>query len=313
MATFPKIIENEEGLNSTADCVAWIKSNVSVLEQGLQDSGVLLFRGFPIDSVETFDHFVHAFDYPIFTYQESLSNAVRVNHTPRVFTANEAPKNVEIFLHHEMAQTPISPEKLFFFCLSAAEQGGATPVCRSDLLYADLKQNYPAIAADFEKRGLRYKTNMPEENNPDSGQGRSWKSTLTVDNREQAEQKLQNLGYRWQWSDDNSLSACTPVLPAVITLDDGSQSFYNQVVAAYMGWQGVRENPSKALTFGDDTEIPVDYLETIVTVSAKYTVDLDWQDGDIALIDNKRTMHGRRPYDGERKRQVFVALSTASG
>jgi hypothetical protein len=33
-----------------------------------------------------------------------------------VFTANEAPAEIEIFLHHEMAQTPRFPSHLFFFC-----------------------------------------------------------------------------------------------------------------------------------------------------------------------------------------------------
>jgi alpha-ketoglutarate-dependent taurine dioxygenase len=44
-------------------------------------------------------------------------------------------------------------------------------------------------------------------------------------------------------------------------------------------------------------------------LSENYTYDLQWQDGDVALIDNKITMHGRRPYSGERKRLVLVALA----
>ena len=85
------------------------------------------FRGLGIQSAKAFDRFSYQFGYRDFSYQASLSNAVRVNLTPRVFTANEAPKEVEIFLHHEMAQTPLPPDKLFFCCLSASESGGATP------------------------------------------------------------------------------------------------------------------------------------------------------------------------------------------
>ena len=32
----------------------------------------------------------------------------------------------------------------------------------------------------------------------------------------------------------------------------------------------------------------------------------------MALIDNKMAMHGRRPFTGERKRQVLVALAAAA-
>jgi alpha-ketoglutarate-dependent taurine dioxygenase len=308
-SVFPRVVVNDGSLSSQSDCARWIKDNIGELEQQLRQSGAILFRGFPIDSAESFDEFSNAFGYPNFTYKESLSNAVRINFTERVFTANEAPKEVEIFLHHEMAQTPISPSKLFFFCKSAADEGGATPLCRSDMLFADLAQEMPTLAADFVKKGLKYTTHMPAQDDHDSGQGRSWCSTLSVETTEQAEQKLAELGYSWTWADDGSLRATTPVLPAVIDLGDNKQVFYNQLIAAFMGWKGVRENPSSAITFGDGTAIPVEGLERAVELSKKYTFDLPWQDGDVALVDNYMAMHGRKPYSGERKRQVLVALA----
>ena len=41
----------------------------------------------------------------------------------------------------------------------------------------------------------------------------------------------------------------------------------------------------------------------------QFTFDLEWQDGDVALVDNYMTMHGRKPFSGDRKRQVLVALA----
>lgn len=308
-STFPQILVNKTDLQSVDACAAWVQQNQSTLEASLRESGALLFRGFPINSAESFDQFSAAFDYPNFTYKESLSNAVRINFTERVFTANEAPKDVEIFLHHEMAQTPISPSKLFFYCHSAADQGGATPLCRSDLLFADFQEQMPDVANDFISKGLKYTTHMPAENDHDSGQGRSWKSTLSVETKEQAEAKLSELGYTWSWGQDDSLKATTPVLPAVIDIGNDQNVFYNQLIAAYMGWRGVKEDPSSAITFGDNSAIPIEALELVVSLSDKYTFDLPWQDGDVALVDNYMTMHGRRPFSGDRKRQVLVALA----
>lgn len=309
---FPQIVVNNQGCTTVEDTVAFIKQHQAELESQLASSGALLFRGFPINSAETFDQFSAGFGYPNFTYQESLSNAVRINYTERVFTANEAPKSVEIFLHHEMAQTPISPSKLFFFCLSAAESGGATPLCRSDKLFEALKAENPQLADDLKQKGLKYTTTMPADNDAESGQGRSWKSTLSVESQDEAEAKLRELGYSWTWLEDGSLRAVTPVLPAVITLDDGAEVLYNQLVAAYMGWKGVRENPSSAITYGDGSAIPKAGLDRIAELSEQFTFDLNWQDGDVAIVDNYRTMHGRRPYSGERKRQVLVALAASA-
>ena len=55
--------------------------------------------------------------------------------------------------------------------------------------------------------------------------------------------------------------------------------------------------------------IPDGLLETLVTLAEDLTVPLRWQDGDLALIDNRQVMHGRRPYAGARKREVLVALT----
>jgi len=308
-SVFPSVVKKPEHEMSLSESTQWIKQNINKIEAELETSGAVLFRGFPIECAETFDTFSAAFNYDSFTYQESFSNAVRINFTERVFTANEAPKDVEIYLHHEMAQTPISPDKLFFFCKAAADHGGATPICRSDKLYEALTKEAPELAQQFLEKGVKYTTRMPHEDNHESGQGRSWKSTLSVNNKQEAEKRLIELGYSWEWLDGGDLKAVTPVLPAVRKLDNGIHTFYNQLIAAYLGWDGVKEDPSVAITYGDESHIPASGLKLIVELSKEFTFDLEWQDGDMVLIDNKMAMHGRRSYSGSRKRQVLVALA----
>ncbi len=160
------------------DMRVWIQSNRDRLLNELVQHGAILFRGFPVAGAEDFDAVIRAFGMDSFTYQESLSNAVRVNKTELVFTANEAPPDVSIFLHHEMAQTPIFPSRLFFCCETAAEIGGETPLCRSDVLLKMLEEKEPEFVEACERFGVRYSNVMPADDDPDSGQGRSWKSTF---------------------------------------------------------------------------------------------------------------------------------------
>ena len=308
-STFPLVVNNQAGLAEMPEVLDWLTAATGKFKEQLALTGAVLFRGFPIRTAEDFDVFSAAFGYQDFTYQESLSNAVRINFTPRVFTANEAPPDVEIFLHHEMAQTPVSPEKIFFCCLSAAETGGATPLCRSDWLYAAFKERHPVWAEQFKSLGLKYKIQMPAEEDLTSGQGRSWRSTLSVKSASEAEDKLRSLGYTWRWQEDDSLITTTPVLPAVKTLPDGSESFYNQVIAAHLGWKPVGMNAEEPLTFGNAESIPAQSLAALVNIAKEYSIPLDWQDGDVALVDNHRVMHGRYPFSGSRKRQVVVCLA----
>ncbi|MDT8437495.1 MAG: TauD/TfdA family dioxygenase [Wenzhouxiangellaceae bacterium] len=310
-SVFPQVIAHDGSCKDAEAVARWIGDHREQLEQQVKASGVLLLRGFPLATAEDFDQASRAFGYPNFTYKDSLSNAVRINHTERVFTANEAPPHVEINMHNEMAQTPIYPERILFFCASAAEQGGATPVCRCDRVYNELCAEDPDLVAALEEKGVRYTTWMPAANDASSGQGRSWRDTLSVEDVAGAEEKLQRLGYDWEWLDDGRLRATTPALPAVIALDDGRKVFFNQLVAAYLGWEGVRDNPSRALRFGDGSEIPKAGLERIAACVEAANFDLQWQDGDLAIVNNYLAMHGRRPYGGTRKRTVLVVLGAA--
>ena len=306
---FPLALECGTPTASLEEVESWIAAHAEELGRRASRHGAILFRGFPVRTVEDFDRFVAAFGLENFAYEDSLSNAVRVNKTPRVFTANEAPPSVAIYFHHEMAQTPLYPGKLFFFCEKAAEEGGATPICRSDVLWDRLAKARPGFADDCANKGLTYSNVMPSENDPESGMGRSWQSTLKSESPADAERRLRELGYRWEWLEDGSLRATTPVLPAVRDLPGGRKSFFNQLIAAYRGWKDKRNDPSKAITFGDGTPLDRDAVGEAIALADDLAFDIPWQQGDVALIDNYVVMHGRRTFSGTRK--VLASLVAA--
>ena len=304
---FPLVLEVKA--DSLETVCEWISENAAQLVTQATAHGAVLLRGLPLATPEDFDAAVEAFGFPNFSYADSLSNAYRLNYTPRVFSANEAPPEVTIFLHHEMAQTPTPPAKLFFFCQSAPTTGGATPLCRSDILWERLTEQLPAFAADCNNKGLKYSNVMPAEADKDSGMGRSWQSTFSVEIQEAAEASMTALGYTWEWQPNGDLRATTPVLPAVRDLGDGRHSFFNQLIAAFNGWKDTRNDPSKAITFGDNTLLDPEDVATASALADNCTFDLPWQSGDLALVDNYTAMHGRRTFTGPRK--ILASLVAA--
>ena len=250
-----------------------------------------------------------AFKYETFTYEESLSNAVRINKTNKVFTANEAPKEIEIFLHHEMAQTPTYPKNIFFFCKSASLNGGQTPLCRSDHLYEAILKEDEGLIEEFEKHGVIYNSLMSNGDELASGQGRSWQKTLGVQSKNEAEIKLENLGYSWDWIDGDNLSVTTRTFEAIKELKDGTKSFFNQVLAASLGWKKNSDNDILPVTFGNSQEIPLSSIQLISELADSLTLLRKWKDKDILLIDNYRVMHGRKSFSGEKGREVLVSLT----
>ena len=298
---FPYYIHCDASQSSRADAEAWTASQREKLLELAAIHGAVLFRNFSLATAEDFDAFVVALGLPNFPYKKSLSNAVRVNRTERVFSANEAPPEVTIFFHHEMAQTPIYPAKILFFCEVAAEEGGATPICRSDVLFRRLAAICPQFARDCEEKGLKYTNVMPGEDDPQSGMGRSWKSTLAVTSREEAECRLRELNYSWEWLPDGCLRATTPPLPAVMQVSPGRKSFFNQLIAAYCGWKDSRNDPSEAIRHGDGSKLDADAVQTAIKLADELAFDVKWQPGDAVLIDNTVVMHARRTFRGKRK------------
>ncbi|MEL0260441.1 MAG: SyrP protein, partial [Halieaceae bacterium] len=78
-SSFPLVL-TADGSVSQQDLHA---QSAALIEQ-LATHGAILFRGFGVADAQAFDDFVAGFDLPNFAYDESLSNAVRHNRTPRV-------------------------------------------------------------------------------------------------------------------------------------------------------------------------------------------------------------------------------------
>ncbi len=299
-SVFPYALELRSP-SSIDQVVRWASDQRQHLLGLATQHGAVLLRGFPIGSAGAFDALIDALGVENFPYKKSLSNAVRINYSDRVFSANEAPPDVRIYLHHELAQTPMFPEYIFFYCEIAPRSGGETPICRSDVLYQQLVQIEPEFVQDLEEYGLQYTNVMPSADDLNSGMGRSWQSTLGVDSREAAEARLQELGYAWQWMDDGSLRASTPPLPAVREVSPGRRTLFNQLIAAYSGWADDRNDPSKAIRLGDGRPLAPRAARRMIELADTLTFDLRWRPSDVVLMDNTVAMHGRRPFEGSRR------------
>lgn len=259
--------------------------------------------------------FVSAFKgYTDLPYEDSLSYAVRKEVCPRIATTNEGKTEGMVF-HHEQAQAPRYPSKLFFYCEQPATSGGATALSPSWVLYQRLQRSFPDFVRKCEEKGVLYRAVLPPEQDPSKGVGRSWKSFFSCQTREQAEARMKELGYTFHWAENDILHMCTPVLPAVRVAPgtNGVKVFFNQMIAQYFAnqrefaQQGGDASLHKFLTFGDGTPIDsVEPLEFANTVAQETAVELQWQARDVVLIDNFLVMHARRAFEGPRK--VFASL-----
>lgn len=128
------------------------------------------------------------------------------------------------------------------------------------MVYDYLNGKFPEFIAKIEELGVKYRRVAPEEDDPASALGRSWKSSFQCSTREEAEQKAAEQGSTLEWRENGDCRVVSQRLPAVKVASNGSKSFFNQVIAAYTGWIDSRNVPTEAVVFSDDTPLPDDVL-----------------------------------------------------
>ena len=166
----------------------------------------------------------------------------------------------------------------------------------------------PSSFAIARRKGCNTRTSCRRKTTHHPEWGEAGKVRSALQSREQAEARLTSLGYRWEWLPDGCLRVTTPVLPGVREISPGRKTFFNQLIAAYSGWKDTRNDPSKAIRFGNGESLDADAVKLAAELAEKLTFNVPWQTGDVVLLDNLVAMHGRRTFSGKRK--VLASLAS---
>lgn len=153
---------------------------------------------------------------------------------------------------------------------------------------------------------MRYVRTVPEEDDPTSAQGRSWKSMFHVKTREDAETEMKKQEFEWEWYDNGNCKVISKVLPAVRVSSNGNKTFFNQVIAAYTGWVDTRNEYGKAVCFGDNSPLDREMIESLAKFMEEHRCAYQWTPGQFCIVDNTVAYHSRQPFTG--RRRVFAAI-----
>jgi alpha-ketoglutarate-dependent taurine dioxygenase len=209
--------------------------------------------------------------------------------------------------------------RVFFCCLVAAKRGGETHIADGHAVYAAID---PAIRARFEAKGVTYLQHLWDANDA-PGIGKSWQETFAVADRAAAEAYLRDAAMTFEWTPFGLRTAATH--PAVMAHPaTGLPCWHNQAdqwhrdlpgVKVSFGARDERIDPATAgeetlgnhVTYGDGSAIDIDDLMHIRAAARACEVLFPWAAGDVLMLDNVRTMHGRKPFTGPRR--VLVAMA----
>jgi alpha-ketoglutarate-dependent taurine dioxygenase len=288
------------------DLARWAAEHRDRLDGWLDRHAGVLFRGFDVDSADTFEGCVAALAGDALEYRERSTPRERV--TGNVYTSTEYPQTESIPLHNENSYAHTWPLRLMFFSAVPAATGGQTPIADSRRVLARIS---PATLARFEQYGVRYVRNLG------GGLGIDWRTAFQTDDPAEVARYCAAGGYEHRWDGDRL--HLSRVGPAVVRHPrTGERTWFNHTVLFHVsslpdsvadslraeyGEDGLPNNTY----YGDGSPIEADVLAELRAAYAAETVAFAWERGDVLVLDNMLAAHGRAPFTGARRTLVAMA------
>ena len=298
-----------KGLNP----IAWAASNRQLIEEQVMAHGGLLFRGFNIHTASDFEALIRTIAGDLLEYRERSSPRSEV--ADHVYTSTDYPADQTIFLHNENSYQHTWPLRIFFFCLTPAEQGGETPIADCRKIFARID---PRIRQRFIEKRVMYVRNFGE------GMGLPWQTVFQTTDRQVVEKHCQSVGIKVEWKDNNRLRTRT-IRPAVTSHPrTGELVWFNHATFFHVTTlpPSIRESMLAEFTeddlptntyYGDGTPIEPSVLDELREIYRQETVAFPWEKGDVLMLDNMLAAHGRAPFAGTRKVLVGMTDATSAG
>jgi alpha-ketoglutarate-dependent taurine dioxygenase len=294
------------GLTGITQACEWLSAAQPALRAALQEFGAVFVRGLPLTTV---DDFAEARSVLI-----STSTPYREKATPRsdfgdgVFSSTDLPASQVIHMHNENSYTLTFPGLLLFGCLVAPREGGATPVADCRKVLSALP---PQLVARMREVGWLLTRSYSEYISTD------WKTAFATGDPLEVEQYCSDNLIAHAWQPDGNLMT-SQLRPGIISHPSTGEEVWFNHLAFWNEWaldgelretlvdEFGRDRLPFNTSLGDGRQLTEEELRTIQAAYDAATVREPWQPGDLLIVDNVLTAHGRDVFQGDRK--IVVAM-----
>lgn len=287
--------------------VDWARNNQELIANHLLKHGGILFRNFQIQAVTEFEQFIQVVAGELLEYSDRSSPRSPIQ--GKVYTSTDHPANQKILLHSENSYAATYPLKIFFYCVTPAQQGGETPIADTREIYQAIS---PQIREKFAQKQVMYVRNFGD------GFGLPWQTVFQTTNPAEVEAFCQSNGIELAWKTGNKLRTYSRRPAVVKHPHTGEIVWFNHALffhisslEASIGQALLAEFKQEDLPhntyYGDGSEIEPEVLDEIRSISEQKTVTFSWIKEDVLMLDNMLTAHGREPFVGDRKVVVGMA------
>ncbi|KAM0748748.1 Clavaminate synthase-like protein [Meredithblackwellia eburnea MCA 4105] len=330
---FPLALQVDKSLKTVDEVVSAIETLEASGELKrllVQHGGALIIRGTHAAEPAEFSKLVHAFK--LGNPHHELGNPVIRNiFAKNVATANEGPQDLPVYPHSEFGWSRNFPDYISFFCRHPADTGGETPINSGLEVLARVQAEIPQLIEELKNRGAQYQYRYQRHVNPNSNSGNSLARAypdaglLETDDEDTLRAKIEPQVKRhadiWSWADDGTLTV-THKLKSIREHPETKEEvwFGNLVSQTLLARRyGALDYPHKGTdgayhqvpAYGDGTPIPIEWLLKVADIIDEVRVLINWQLGDLLLLDNYLVQHARQPSTGDRR--ILASLWDSPG
>jgi len=285
----------------------WLRDNWTHCLAQLRTPGALLFRGFEPLELSGLARLVEELCGPLLEYE--YASTPRRKLEGRVYTATEYSPKLTIPLHNEQSYTRRWPRLLWFHCLQPAAEGGATLLADSRRVLARISDD---VRRRFSERGIRYVRNYG------SGVDLTWQRAFGTEDPKEVEETCRAWDIEFEWKTDGGLRTWQVCQATTRHPETGAEVWFNQAHLFHVTSlpEDVRDGLLAAFAeeelprhayFGDGSPIAPADLDVIRDAYDRETIGVQWEAGDVLVVDNLLVAHGRAPFSGARRLAVVMA------
>ncbi len=249
-----------------------------------RDKGVILFRGFK--NIKS--------DISTFTdqYTKKYANDAmrRENRFGNKKLNNVDPGNMEMPMHSEASYSPSWPEIVWFFCNVAPKKSGKTTLSDGVSIFKKFNSDTKNF---FLKNQILYDCVIPFSKNKKIYKKKNLKPWYIetpgifdcyIDfNNKDVYLKLKRYAVQIIKSKEKDLIAFSNHLQIILE----------------------RDPQLKSIKLENGKKLSSKIMNSVKKATDYSTIDIDWKDGDLIMINNRRFMHGRRKISTNEKRDII--------
>ncbi|MFC0109282.1 TauD/TfdA family dioxygenase [Kibdelosporangium aridum] len=299
----PPILQAE----ATGDAPGWAAEHSDALRAVVAEHGSVLVRGLELRDAAEIGAVFQRLATGLMAEKEAFAS--RRTYAGGVYSSSKWPASQQMCMHHELSYRLEFPGLMLFACLSAPTRGGATAVADSQAVLDALPGE---LTERFEREGWLLTRNYNDE------VGASLAEAFGTADRGAIESYCRANAIEFEWDPGGGLRTRQRRSAVVRHPVTGRRCWFNQIaflnewtiapeVREYLvdlyGADALPFNTS----FGNGDPIRADVVQLLNNVYEANTAREPWQTGDLMLVDNVRTAHGRDPFEGPR--EVLVAMA----